>query len=698
MIKEKNLIASVALFSELYNSETYKSIPDIIAEFIRGAIVYENKYSFSSTELKDLLKKVYGFEIPESIVRTTLQNKFKNEVTRTNNFYHFNKEAGNGIQNIIKDLDAIENTQNIIIESLYSYIESKMKKKLTDSDKDIVFKNFMHFLMDNGYSDSYSNEISGFVISNEQNIEFKSNLNSVREGLILYQGINFTADINEIGKWTDHLTIYLATEHLFNALGYNGILFQEIFDDFYKLVSEINVSNQNPKNPSKKTIELKFLQETKADIEHFFNTAEAVKKGTKQFDPSKLAMENILKNTSSASDIRAKKIKFDLDLKSKGIMYQDFNFEINDIKEYNVEDEAVIQLLAVQSKEKNKPFNEDECREYFRVFTKINTFRKGKSNKPFEKIGHLFMTEKGFAKYLAHNYIVKFGEHDMSFVKDIDFVTTRFWFALKKGFSDKQTLPKSFDVVNKAKLILSGHLNSSLSNSYEKLVKQIKSGELSKEEALERSHLFREKPNAPEEINNENIDTTLDFLNNEEYIENFYREKVRKESVFEETLKANKTLETEINKYRQAEEEERQKASNKAFEKEKEENSINQWNDRKKLGYINLRFLVYITVINLVLVVSGIIISISKDFKDWLCEFGFYQIIILSVYGLIILFDTIGYRYIFDREKIKSGWEWLCILFKINETKREKLKEYGMKFETSKPVSADLQSVPTNKE
>ena len=66
-----------------------KSIPEIIAEFIRGAIIFEKKYSFNSTELKDLLNKIYGFDIPESVIRTTLQNKFKDEIKRENNYFHF---------------------------------------------------------------------------------------------------------------------------------------------------------------------------------------------------------------------------------------------------------------------------------------------------------------------------------------------------------------------------------------------------------------------------------------------------------------------------------------------------------------------------------------------------------------------------------------------------------------------------------
>ena len=90
--------------------------------------------------------------------------------------------------------------------------------------------------------ETISKYISAFVIKNQGNAAFTNGLNLIKEGVILYQGIKFTADINELGKWNSELTIFLSTEHLFNALGFNGILYQQIFDDFDKLVSEINFS------------------------------------------------------------------------------------------------------------------------------------------------------------------------------------------------------------------------------------------------------------------------------------------------------------------------------------------------------------------------------------------------------------------------------------------------------------------------
>ena len=180
-MKDKNLIASVALFSELYNSDTYKNIPEIIAEFIRGAVIFENKYSFNSTELKDLLNRIYGFDIPESVIRTTLQNKFKDEIKRENNYFHFDESIKNRQSNINSDFNEISKSQNQVIEDIYAYIGKKKRITLEPSDKREILENVFHFLMDNGYSEKYSDLISAYVLTKEQDTNFRELLNSIKE-------------------------------------------------------------------------------------------------------------------------------------------------------------------------------------------------------------------------------------------------------------------------------------------------------------------------------------------------------------------------------------------------------------------------------------------------------------------------------------------------------------------------------------
>lgn len=670
-MKDKNLIASVALFSELYNSDTYKNIPEIIAEFIRGAVIFENKYSFNSTELKDLLNRIYGFDIPESVIRTTLQNKFKDEIKRENNYFHFNESIKNRQLNINSDFNEISKSQNQVIEDIYIFIETKKRISLETSDKREILENVFHFLMDNGYSEKYSDLISAYVLTKEKDNNFRELLNSIKEGLILYQGINYTADINQLGSWNNDLTIYLGTEHLFNALGYNGILYKEIFDDFNKLVFEINSSHKNTK---RKKIELKYLEETKIEIDNFFQTAESIKKGNKTLDPSKLAMETILKKSNSLSDIKTLRVQFDIELKRLGIQFQDFNYSIDRTTQYNVVDQGVIDELKKLSEEKGRYFNEDNCQYYFKLFTKINTFRGGVNNNRFEKCGHLYVTETAFVKYLAHNNLVKFEDYDTPFAKNIDFVTTRFWFTLKKGFSNKQSLPKSFDVITKAKIILSSHLTNEISKSYENLLADKKSGKLTDEEAIARSYSLREKPNTPEEINIDNLDDALDFILNENHLEDFYREKVRKEQLLETTQKEKEELQLALQSYKDKEKQESERIEKNEFDQRKSLYINEAWVKHRKSNNKDFFLLLIIAILTFGLIAVPFFIGLSKELKDWFLEFHKWQIVIIIIYLILATIDILGSRYLYKKDKISNGWNWLKTIFNYAEYKETKIE------------------------
>ena len=63
-------------------------------------------------------------------------------------------------------------------------------------------------------------------------------LNSVREGVILYTGLNY--NIDEIGSLKRDLTLYLDMEVLFDIYGYNGEVFQRLALDLFKLARDAN--------------------------------------------------------------------------------------------------------------------------------------------------------------------------------------------------------------------------------------------------------------------------------------------------------------------------------------------------------------------------------------------------------------------------------------------------------------------------
>lgn len=681
-MNENNLIASVALFSELYNNEKYTNVTDILAEFIKAVVVQENKWTITSTELTYLLEKIYDFKIPESVVRTTVRNRLKDIVISKDGHYVFNTSIKNDFEPLNSEFISIQNKQNFIIEQLLNYIEEIEKNKITESEKQFVIENFNKYLIDNGVTEKYSKYISAFIIKNQSNFEFTNNLNLIREGVILYQGIRYTADINELGKWNSELTIFLSTEHLFNSLGFNGLLYKQIFDDFYNLVREINISSKN-KN-GEKLINLYYLEETKNEINYFFQTAESIQKGTIALDTSKTAMKSILNGCSNPSDIVAKRIKFESDLNSMGIHLKEFKNSIYDYPDYVVEDENILNELKAESENKGKYFDENLCRQFFKIFTKINYFRGGESKINFEKIGHIFITGNRFALYLAHQSKVKFEADDIPFAKDIDYITNKFWFKLKKGFSDKSNLPKSFDVVTKAQIILSSQLNQTVYQEYKKIQEQVKNGVLTKETALEMSYELREKPNKPEEISIDNLDNSLEFLNNDTYFEDLFREKEKKEQVFQETLRKNEELQREL---------EKRDAEKKRLEKSERENQRNieketftqlRWKKYKKNQNQNLLYSVFVFIVTILPIVIGFILKANETLKKWMDSLGNNQLYIWLFLALVLVIEVFGRSYIFNKEKVKNGWIWLTKINSKNH-KAEKIIDFKTEFENLHP-------------
>lgn len=535
-----NLIASLALFGELYDNN--KSVKDIIGDFILNIVILKNTFSCNSMDIKTMLKEEYGFDIPESVVKTTLNGlKNKNKVEKKQGLYIFKQENIRELDNFKDEIKKIDDIQKKIFENLCSFVEENENKSLTKNEKDTLFENFIKYLLDENLDEKYKSLISTFIISTQKEENIQMALQQIKEGAILYQGITYTPDINDLGSWNNSLTIYLATEHLFNAVGYNGELYQEIFNDFYSLVNEINRISKD-KN---KKIKLVYGENAKQEVDNFFSSAESIIKGNIQPDISRSAMKSILKDCSRVSDVINKKSNFEQELKRKGIEYiQDV--DVN--PEYNIEDLSIIEKIIEKSK---KEIEEKECLDILKIFSQINTKRRGKKSKSFEQSRYIYMVESSLANFLAHQLDVKMEYDDFPFAKNIDFIITQFWFKLNKGLGSKnQSLPKSFLPITKAQLVISSSLNKSIEDRYNETKNKFKKGEINKENLI----LFREelekKTKKPEDITYENIDDTFNFLNDENYLETTIRENSLKDAKNKELKEEN----AELQNYKNTEE------------------------------------------------------------------------------------------------------------------------------------------------
>lgn len=304
-LENSKCLASLAVFRELYDNQ--KDVYGVISEFLKEIISSENKYQFGLTEITLLLNESYDFKIPEAVVKTSLSRlPF---LSKSNGVYSVNKPIDQ-IRNkeFQEKQNKIYNSNNNVVNRLFIYIESQKKVTLSEAEKEIIVKSLCSFMLDESTVQEYSEYIGAFIVQCKSEDTLLAQLDTIKEGVVLYTGLKYNSNLNDLGTWNTQITIFIETEILFHFAGYNGELFKILFNDFFTFVKEINSQSIN-KN-GKKKIHLKYFSEVKNEIERFFKKAEFIINGEDTLNPSKTAMASIVNGCKTPSDIIEKKSTF----------------------------------------------------------------------------------------------------------------------------------------------------------------------------------------------------------------------------------------------------------------------------------------------------------------------------------------------------------------------------------------------------
>lgn len=508
-MKDPKVLTSAALFRTLYDNN--RDIYDVISEFIRSTILFNSLWSFNLTECTFNLDNDFGFQLPEAVIKTCLRNRLvkSGELTLDHGHYSVTEkfERSNSIQ------DEYESTKGEYDEILQKLVKHVKARSAISIDEVKLRSSFNDFLLYENFANEYAEYISHFLIVNESDSSFKEKLNRIEEGLVLYTGIGYSPDLSTLGSWNSNLTIFLDTEHLFSVVGFNGILHKRVFDDFFNLIKEVNQKKKGGR------IYLRYLTETETDINSFFYAAEKILEDKKQVDPSKTAMIYIINGANSKSEIVSKKNIFFDKLGKLKILLED-NVNYYEKIEYNIESQEVIDALGQRF---NHNVDSSKYVDILKKFTKINYLRKGVSNTGIDKIAAIFMTENGLTQAVSFSELVR-TNGGIPFATNIEFMTERLWFKLNKGFSDNVNLPISFDIVTKAKIVLSSQLNSAVSNSFRKLKLEHQEGRLTDEQAALLIADLRSRPSNPDDFTENDLDDSIEFISSK-FIEKTLREK-----------------------------------------------------------------------------------------------------------------------------------------------------------------------------
>jgi hypothetical protein len=165
----------------------------------------------------------------------------------------------------------------------------------------------------------------------------------------------------------------------------------------------------------------------------------------------------------------------------------------------------------------------------------------------------------------------------------------------------------------------------------------------------------------------------LDFLSNETFFADFYREKQQKEKQYSQLQMDYAELKAEKEAREKAESERRleEKINNYNLEK-------NIYVEDKMKSFIkeqnsNLLYFFRVTFQTVLPVFIGFYLKANKELSDWIEDLGGKQYFIWGGLSLVLLTEILGRLYLFNKDKVKSGWIWLKLIFLYIE--RENLKD-----------------------
>ena len=613
----KNL-ASYAVYKELYDSQ--KDSYDIIAEFIKSVLKKRNKRNITSQEVVTFLKEDFDFQIPESIIKTTLRTRLK--------FKKLNGVFSSAVDYISEDLSIeikqeqiIENNEHII-DNLFRYIEQEKNITLKEKEKEHISQAFSSFLLNgNGLDSNYYKDISSYIILNQSNVEFQKQLNTIKQGVILYSGIRYGEITEKRKQLQNNLTIYLDTEIIFHIAGYNGNLYQDLFNEFYSLVKEFN--------SIKKSVYFKYFQITQNEINSYFKKAEELLEKPAKVDPSKAAMNYIIEGCETKSDIVSKKTKLFKLLETLNITLDPTEIFLNEeTQKYNLISTELIEDL------KNKGYKDYEIENSLNKLNAINILRGERYNNNFNNICYILLS--------GNSKIFKFGwnEHlkargEVPLVTYLDFLINKFWLMLNKGFGNSN-LPKTFDVVTKAQIILATSINSNINDKYEQLQEEVRQGNLEKGEIIDTIYALKNEVKQPEEITKETLSNILDSLSIND-IEQHKNEKEKYKQLSIDNEKENIKLKEDIDSIKQLTEQQKQELLQEKQEKllalEKLKKIADEKSNKKIIQYKSLWSLL------IIIYYIGFIFSIYEfgwdTMEKWTWIIGSLPLIVSVLYTII---------------------------------------------------------------
>lgn len=510
MNNNSDINAALALFQSLYKSHK-GDVFTVIERFILAGVSSQHLSTVTVASVSELLKEQYHIVIPNSIIQHCINNQ---------DVFHYKKgeylvvvPSEKEIDALLKELEEIDEHNETIVSGLYEEIEHRHLITLTDGEKEKIREVFFDFVKDRDkeQNSKYFVDINQYIVKNEKNGPFQDALDAIKEGMIIYHGIQYSETSNST-TWKDDTVFFLDMEYLFNACGMNGTFYKECFFDFYNLVTEIN--DGSPVHNGKPRIQLKYFTKTKENIDRFFNVAARIKNGEESLYKDNEAMKNILNSSSDEIGVLQNKAQFFKRLNDLGITEYTKEIDLEKNKDFLFDSASLSAKIDVEFTDEEK----EDISEYLLFADYINILRGGKKSPKLEKCGFIFLSESNlstrFSKFLREND----SDARTFVICRMNRFTEDMWFKLRKGIVNQESIV-TLKVISKAKSIVSGLLSESVTSNYKKIVEESKDPEEKKILYAE----LRSKRYAPENVTADSIEGDVSFILDKSFVDS-YRE------------------------------------------------------------------------------------------------------------------------------------------------------------------------------
>lgn len=484
-----SILASFSTMKSLVDAQQYQSPYQILAEFIQYIIIKSNLHSFTAIEMKNRLFEVFGFDIPEAVVRTTVRGlQF---IKTENSIYHVNQIELKD-NSVFEEMKAVAEANNTdIIDLLIAFAQETNPSSAIWADA--LTQEFIAYLLDDQQTTAagkYTDLIGRFILKNESDEKIQSALTAIREGSILYIGLNH--NISETGSLRKPLTLFLGTEVLFSLYGYNGEIYKQLAQDLYDQIKAANVGS--------KRITLRYFSEVKKEIDDFFTSAELIVDG-KQLLFDTVAMKAIINGCSTAGDVKVKKADFFHVLQCfYGIMEDDRSSYYE-----NADDQYNLESLSVDPQQYDS----------IKFISHINKLRKGRIYPYDLDAEYLIVTNSGVTLRASREQVERVMKEQAvdsacDYAVSVERLTNILWYKLGNGLGRKE-YPNNVNAVLKARMLLASKISQNISKIYMETRAQYRAGVITEDQLASRIITLRKKPITPEELTAETIEDSLDF-------------------------------------------------------------------------------------------------------------------------------------------------------------------------------------------